>query len=149
MSCGPRATCRPALIGIHGNRFARGTLRASLLRILNAPINPAPSSSRLDGSGTPADGAGSIVRMILPLVKVPRLSSILTPPKPTSAPAEPHGEKLVETIGEVVAGLFITTESIFVHPKTPKAPVGTILVLTKLVMVVVVVIIPGTSKDQL
>jgi hypothetical protein len=47
-------------------------------------------------------------------------------------------------IGLGLLGSDIKAESRPVHPVLPKKPVGTMFVARKLVMVVVVVIIPGT-----
>jgi len=62
---------------------------------------------------------------------------------------DPVPEKKVSNIGVGPAGSLIPTESMLVHPIEPNVPVGTIFVVTKLVMLVVVVIMLGTANDQL
>jgi hypothetical protein len=84
---------------------------------------------------------------VSPAVNVPKLA--IATPKPTPSKAE-HGEIVVLTAELLLlCGLSISTESMVVHPPIPKIPPGSIFVLRKLVMVVSVVMIPGTSNDQL
>src|SRR5262245_25783129 len=54
-----------------------------------------------------------------------------------------------ETLGKELVGKDMLTEFIDVHPRLSAVPPVTTFVLRKLVMVVVVVMIAGTSNDQL
>jgi hypothetical protein len=114
----------------------------------NAPINPMPISSRLDGSGVAT--AGLIVRLLSPPPprKVPKLAIEPTKPK-LASPLQLAPESAVLTpekpcgfgFGSIVAESMVVQE--------PKKPVGSTYVSRKFVTVVFVVMIPGTSNDQL
>lgn len=57
--------------------------------------------------------------------------------------------KFVVTFGRLLCGLTTSTELIVEHPLRAKTPLGSTFVLKKLVTLVSVVIIAGTSNDQL
>jgi hypothetical protein len=105
-----------------------------------------PNSSRLDGSGVAT--AGLIVRILWPPpMKVPKLAIGPVNPK-LALPLQLVPKNAVFTpekpcwfgFGSIIAESMV--------PQPPKKPVGSTNVLRKFVMVVLVVIIPGTSNDH-
>src|ERR1700674_4816910 len=113
-------------------------------------MSPAPSSSRLDGSGTVVEGLIVRLKEFPGTLKVPKESigaanPVRSKPPPTQLGGFPPRE--VVTPGLLLCGSDITADCMGPHPREPKKPVGTMFVLRKLEMVVVVVMIAGTSND--
>jgi hypothetical protein len=107
-------------------------------------MRPAPSSSRLAGSGVATAGLTvsvvSFARTKVPKLAIgPKNPKLAAPPQLGNAvftPEKPCGFGFGNIVAESMG-------------QPPKKPVGSTNVLRKFVMVVSVVIIPGTSNDQL
>jgi hypothetical protein len=111
------------------------------------PMSPVPSNSRLDGSGTPVVTAVIVRVSGAKVVKVP--GPLYGPPPVSCSEQVSVPDKFVRTLALIAVGLNIVAEPITVHPTPKKEPVGSMNVLTKLVMVVVEVISVGSSAYQL
>jgi hypothetical protein len=108
-------------------------------------MRPAPSSSRLAGSGVAAAGLIVNVASPSPRSKVPKLSIGPTNPKLEAPPQLGNAVFIPEKPSGFGFGNIVTDST----GQPLKKPVGLTNVLRKFVMAVSVVIIPGTSNDQL